>query len=235
MLFFTVFELVAALPYSYSEDLARTVAQLGALAHCSPEVISAWSCPLCKKLPLTNPQPFGLPDFNLSGYTGTMGTRLFLLFRGTEPESVINWIEDLTFEMVAYPHCEGCRVHAGFFASFKALRGQYFDRVQQAVSAGKEVVVGGRSMGAALAVFAVLDLARTFPEHVRVSYNMGCPRLGNQQFADWASKQLQIYRLVHWNDIVPHLPPRTLNYRHISREVFYDEPMANFSLCNDSG
>ncbi len=89
--------------------------------------------------------------------------------------------------------------------------------MKQVEDSGLEIVVGGRSMGAALAVFAALDLARLYPGRVRVSYNMGCPRVGNKQFADWASKQLAFFRLVHWDDIVPHLPPRNLDYWHLSR------------------
>lgn len=44
-----------------------------------------------------------------------------------------------------------------------------------------------------------------------------------------------VYRVIHYKDIVPHLPPHELSYAHPAYEVFYDEAMKNYLVCNESG
>lgn len=42
------------------------------------------------------------------------------------------------------------------------------------------IVVGGRSMGAALSTLAVLDLKLLYGDKITPYYNMGSPRVGNR-------------------------------------------------------
>lgn len=44
-----------------------------------------------------------------------------------------------------------------------------------------------------------------------------------------------MYRVVHNRDLVPHLPPELLQYRHSPYEVLFDEAMTNYKICNSSG
>lgn len=48
------------------------------------------------------------------------------------------------------------------------------------------------------------------------------------------SKISTIFRVVHNKDIVPHLPPE-IDYHHTAYEVFFDENMANYTVCSSSG
>jgi hypothetical protein len=41
--------------------------------------------------------------------------------------------------------------------------------------------------------------------------------------------------VVHNRDIVPHVPLLTQNFVHPSNEIFFDENMENYKICNDSG
>ena len=44
-----------------------------------------------------------------------------------------------------------------------------------------------------------------------------------------------IRRVIHYRDIVPHLPMPYQNYQHPPYEIWFDENMQNYKICNDSG
>lgn len=73
-----------------------------------------------------------------------------------------------------------------------------------------------------MATLTALDLADHGVSRVRL-FNFGSPRVGNPDFAEWASQHLDDRnRVTHHRDIVPHLPLHEL-YRHISGEWYEDE------------
>lgn len=71
-------------------------------------------------------------------------------------------------------------------------------------------------------------------------YTYGQPRVGNPSWNQWVLKTLGVsdatgafVRVVHWKDIVPHLPPTTVCLaRHLTTEVFYDEEFTSFQKCS---
>lgn len=65
-------------------------------------------------------------------------------------------------------------------------------------------------------------------------YNYGDPRVGNDVFASYYKSQVpHTWRVVNQLDIVPHLPPKWLNYHHIATEVWYWND--KYNICNGSG
>lgn len=44
-----------------------------------------------------------------------------------------------------------------------------------------------------------------------------------------------IFRVVHNKDIVPHLAPESLEYHHSPFEIFWDEHMTTYKVCDVSG
>jgi predicted lipase len=74
------------------------------------------------------------------------------------------------------------------------------------------VLVSGHSLGGALASLCTLDLkmGKHSSSHVKL-ITFGQPRVGNTQFekAMQSFDHLQIWRIVHWLDPVPHLPLRS--------------------------
>lgn len=42
------------------------------------------------------------------------------------------------------------------------------------------------------------------------------------------------YRIVHNRDLVPHLPPH-VEYNHVAYEIFFNENMSEYKVCNESG
>jgi len=69
-------------------------------------------------------------------------------------------------------------------------------------------------LGAALTTHAALDvsLSGIVPKERLVLYNYGCPRVGNFKFSEAVVNNVgTINRVVHYMDLVPHLPPCIFN------------------------
>lgn len=50
-------------------------------------------------------------------------------------------------------------------------------------------------------------------------YTYGQPRVGNAAYAQAFAGLSSEYRVVHYADIVPHLPPELLGFHHVPTEV----------------
>lgn len=100
------------------------------------------------------------------------------------------------------------------------------------------VLLTGHSLGGALAILCMLDLRLTFGSRISFEplYTYGIPRVGNADFAKYcASTEVPIFRVVHYRDPVPRLPLPSWGYVHSPLEVFYDEPMTSYFVCDGSG
>lgn len=42
------------------------------------------------------------------------------------------------------------------------------------------------------------------------------------------------YRVVHWDDPVPHLPPEATGFAHVPTEIFYVEDQSTYTVCNST-
>ena len=77
------------------------------------------------------------------------------------------------------------------------------------------------------AVFASLDLTLNGGIKVDNLITFGQPRGGDSAFASFVMSNLEEYRLVHFQDPVPHLPPKDLLgspfFMHPTTEVFYEQ------------
>jgi hypothetical protein len=56
-------------------------------------------------------------------------------------------------------------------------------------------------------------------------FTYGSPRIGNEEFANFADSQLKINRIVNFEDPVPRLPPRFLDYQQSSKEIWISDPV----------
>lgn len=84
----------------------------------------------------------------------------------------------------------------------------------------------GHSLGGALAVLQALDFVQNegYNSSVLTIYSYGEPRIGNSAFATYVdSLDLNIYRSVNQNDIVPHLPPESWGYQHHGFEYWIED------------
>jgi len=80
-----------------------------------------------------------------------------------------------------------------------------------------------------------LDLTYYFDQfNIIALITFGSPRMGNYEFVK-AINLLPIgvsYRVVHNDDIVPHLPPYDINYRHVNTQIWYNKDNSQYLICN---
>jgi len=204
-----------------------------------------WNCPSCLKHPgLQNITDLYDLTTNANGYVGvnptgelTYGPFIIVSFSGTNPLSFKNWIDDIDTVKVPYIACSGCLVHQGFYDTYLSVQKQMLNALQLLIQEypNLPIQITGHSLGASLAVHAALDIIQTLNVSVDVVYNFGQPRVGNVAFQQYQIQTLATYRVTHWQDPVPHLPPQILGFVHAPTEIFYNADSSDYTTCNASG
>lgn len=96
---------------------------------------------------------------------------------------------------------------------------------------GYQLIITGHSLGAAMASLVSLDLLAdkvVSPSSLRM-FNFGSPRIGNDQFAAYASTTLLDHnRVTHHKDMVPHCPMHE-RFTHMDGEWYQDD--AGLHMC----
>jgi Lipase (class 3) len=220
---------------------------LGPLGHgvASPNV---WNCAVCKLQPgLQNISVFSAPKTDGWGYVGRDEARrqIIVAHQGTDPLNVREALDDLNFVKTDYKEggCDKCKVHRGFYETWKNVRSQVFNAVELLALEypGYNVSVTGHSLGAALATLSSSDLLINMPSvTLNDVYVFGLPRVGNKEFAQFyndkaAASSIATYHVVNWRDPVPHLPPKSFGFHHVAIEVFYSKGFESYVICDGTG
>ncbi|ROW06221.1 hypothetical protein VMCG_04595 [Cytospora schulzeri] len=159
---------------------------------------------------------------NLEGYVAvdTVREEIVVAFRGSS--SVRNWMADLDFILVPCDYTEGCWIHDGFKDSWDEVSEYAFDLVKEAYASYPDytLVVTGHSLGAAVGTLAAVELRNL--GYACDLYTYGSPRVGNLAFVEFVTSQAGAeYRVTHYDDPVPRLPPIWLfGYFHTSPEFW---------------
>lgn len=164
------------------------------------------------------------------GYTPSQQT-IYVAFRGSE--SIKNWIDNLDAILTSYPLCSKCEVHKGFYRAEQ-------DSINNVISVVKDlkskypsysVIVTGHSLGAALATLTILDLQQAGITSLRL-FNYGSPRIGNDEFAQYASNALKDHsRVTHHKDMVVHSPMHE-RFTHINGEYYQPGDAVELQVCS---
>merc|ERR1711916_164241 len=116
--------------------------------------------------------------------------------------------------------------HAGFLSNYRRLAGGLIQGIWQALRAHpsiRRLTVQGFSMGGALSQLAIVDLSRKFPQLCGSIVTFGSPRVGNKDFARKLFPRSVCgtsRRFTHRGDMVVHMPPKFLGYRHVAFETW---------------
>jgi hypothetical protein len=152
-----------------------------------------------------------------------------LVFRGTEPTSLINWLLDADFEAKVFEPNSGAQVHNGFYGNVEAVWDDICERLSALREKLKVLYITGHSLGGAMAVLTAVKLLQSAPATgqspasppIRGVYTYGQPAVGDRslkrlcegQDVQWNGLGLTLnrvlFRHVFNNDIVPCLPPKT--------------------------
>jgi len=137
--------------------------------------------------------------------------------------------------------CTGCVAHRGFWQSWLDSRDGVLAAVTSAAKShpGYKLITTGHSLGGAIATLAAAQLRKN--GYTVTLYSFGAPRIGSSQISDYITKQAGgNYRVTHWNDPIPRLPPLTLGYVHISPEYYINRANlqsvgpTNIKVCHGS-
>jgi len=150
-------------------------------------------------------------------------------FAGTDPLVLANWITDFDTKLTA------THVAAGFQAAAISILPSVRRALAQPAAAGKKLFITGHSLGGALSHLTAKRIAEAGTPGVEAVYTIGCPRVGNAEFAASYDAALgsRTYRLVHGEDIVPSVAPDTLgfDFRHVGRYL-HCERQGRFSAAD---
>ncbi len=101
----------------YNPELSKSLCELTVASYCRPTKLLDWSCNACKNsnLAIQNVSLFINSTKATLGFIayskkldsiGKFFINLVLVFRGTEPWLVKNWISDIDFIAINYPLCD---------------------------------------------------------------------------------------------------------------------------------
>jgi predicted lipase len=180
-------------------------------------------------------------DTDVTGYVAVDDTNRLVVvsFRGSQ--SFDNWMTNLQFDLVKTDICTGCTAHRGFWQSWVDSRTEVLAAIKGAAKThpGYKLVTTGHSLGGAIATIAAAQLRKD--GYDTALYSFGAPRIAGTKLSDFITKQPGgNYRVTHWNDPVPRLPPLAFGYVHISPEYYIDRANllsvgpSHFKVCHGS-
>jgi len=173
----------------------------------------------------------------IAGFVGTMplargGTAIMVAVRGTN--NFVNIITDLyaIAKQMDVPGVPGT-IHSGFANAWSTLRGLGLKQTVinlKAKTKATQLFVTGHSLGGAVATLAALELsALGFTTSL---YTFGSPRVGGTKFAMHVNSKIKdSFRIVHDNDLVPHVPLSTWFFVHVGKEVWFPSVNAQPKIC----
>ncbi|WVZ98281.1 hypothetical protein U9M48_043743 [Paspalum notatum var. saurae] len=243
---------------TYDPALARTLAEYTSAVYTADLTqLFTWTCERCGDLTEGFEVIELIVDVKncLQAYVGFAKdmNAVIVVFRGTQENSIQNWIEDLFWKQLDldYPGMPEAKVHSGFYSAYHntTLRDGVVSGIQKTreVYGNIPIMVTGHSMGGAMASFCALDLVINFRLKDVKLMTFGQPRIGNAVFASNFNRSLpDTIRMTNSHDIVPHLPPYyqyfpQKTYHHFPREVWiHSVGLGSFvysieEICDGSG
>jgi triacylglycerol lipase len=176
---------------------------------------------------MTDPHPIVAAMTSNTNIFGLMGRNTasriaFLSFRGTS--DVAEWVADIDAIPDEYRPISGFgQVHSGFQDVYQLVRANITANLSAATAGCDQILITGHSLGAALAVLAAPDVARTMPPNTiepRLLTFAG-PKVGLSDFAAKFDALIEsCFRVVNSLDVVPFLPPAP--YVHVGAQISVD-------------
>ena len=251
--------------YHYNSVDAFSALYYVKASYCNVTQLKDWSCGACQRYHpnLTHVQVAQDELLGTLGFTGYDPVRneIVVSIRGTS--NFLNFVEDMGVKQVPYlvGRCAValCMVHAGFLVAWEGVHPTLmaqFESLWNFYGGGgsdTKIVVTGHSLGAAMALYAALDIVdllnSTKHNMTRDSipmsvFTFGQPRVGDWEFALYAMARLpqgKVFRVTHRNDPIPKLPPMMwklteplLWFMHPPHELWYNNSIGTGEIhCQD--
>ncbi len=165
---------------------------------------------------------------------------LILIFSGAI--RVSEWLDLLTIKQVPpiklLGYQSGMLVHEGMYEIYTnsienrnqigSMQDNIINAVNKAYVPGMNILVGGHSLGASLAVLVFSDLSQIYDANRSTDglalYTTGCPRIGNNAFAKFISQYSNVFRLFNSEDLIPEVPPPIIDdiiYTQFTKDICF--------------
>ncbi|KAK6746678.1 hypothetical protein RB195_000134 [Necator americanus] len=228
----------------YSDEFARMLLPLSAAAYAD----TPWKC-LAMHFPKSQIQrqvTVNCGKYICSGFTAVLHKHkaIAVSFRGTtNPVQLIDEaIKSVVNSWIDWPY--GGMVSKYFYDAFMEIwfSGMAADVQFLTTQFPKyEIWVTGHSLGGAMASLAAHWMVGSkMVDGSKIKLvTLGQPRTGDNVFARNHTAAIDYtFRIVHWRDVVPHLPSydeRPGGYYHHKTEVFYDDEMSpkKYTVCKE--
>ena len=154
-------------------------------------------------------------------YILTCPKNYIVVFRGTEPTSWEDIKADIQFtkqQKTYATNSVGLKAHGKMHKGFRAALEDVWKILHKHYKqngVGKQLLVTGHSLGAALATLYADRIA----DINSACYTFGSPRVGDKKLID--NMNFTCYRVRNNNDIVTRVPPEWIGYTHKSDELLY--------------
>jgi hypothetical protein len=183
---------------AYSDRCAALLAEMSKIAYSSTVSTDL------KNLGFDLINPYTCDKNENFSYLATNGKYAVLAFKGTVPSESQTVKTDLDFKFVKTNYG---KFHEGFLTTFEEMQPQIEKDLAQLKM---PIFITGHSLGGALALVATIFLKDQ--EYLSAAYTYGCPKIGNEQFANCLLK-VPVYRIVHRADMVPSVPLWIMGYK----------------------
>ncbi|KAF8997861.1 Alpha/Beta hydrolase protein [Cyathus striatus] len=221
---------ITALPKAQIQPY-KPFTHFASAAYCQPSNTLAWNCGAdCKAnsdfIPVASGGDGGAVQFWFVGYSPSLDS-VIVSHQGTDPSKMESISTDANIELVPFDSTlfpginSAVEVHNGFATEQAKTAKTILAAVKKTISAHstKNVAVVGHSLGAAIALLDSVYL----PLHITgVNFRMigyGLPRVGNQYFANYVDKNLNVVHINNREDPIPTVPGLYLNFHHPSGEI----------------
>jgi len=195
---------------------------------CSRE---SGACPSVESAQTSILQGFTLGGTNTSGFVALDNTNKLIVISIQGTANIEDLETDLDFPRVKTSLCgtfntnDGCEIHQGFWNALLDVQVAVKANVVNALKAhpGYNVVATGHSLGGAVGALVGTSL-RNAGISVDI-YTYGQPKLGTVDISNYIQNQAPSkgsnYRVTHYNDLVPSLPPHLVdNWDHYYPEYW---------------
>jgi triacylglycerol lipase len=139
------------------------------------------------------------------GFVAAQGKTAYLVFRGTVTPR--EWMFDADIRMVPYRLPGWGLVSNGFQSIYNRSRDSYIKKLDQ-LGGDFKLFIAGHSLGGAMSLLSLPDVAASTHFKKPTLYNYGCPRVGDNDFvtAYNALPGQTTFRVVNTSDLVTSVP-----------------------------
>ncbi|OAD70672.1 hypothetical protein PHYBLDRAFT_115349 [Phycomyces blakesleeanus NRRL 1555(-)] len=223
------------------QDL-KVFTQLSANVYCRVVVpLNQWACAHCSK-DETLVSTFFTVLIDTNGFItrNDKSKTISLVFRGTYIYANLYIIgtNDFDFITVDYSPVKNAKIHGGFYKAYLDVQEPVISKMIEQITEypNYKVAVSGHSLGGSLAEIAAMDLYQRdtrFNSTNIVLHTYGQPRTGNSILGSYfTGTGIEYKRTVHDHNMIPHLPPLSVDYMHVGTE-YWETETGPVKICTD--